>query len=94
MRRNLLILTLLVVGILSLPILCYADIVHLKNGHKMEGTVIKETFNAFTLRMKFGTVGIPKENIEDIKRATSDENKAKKCGTTLPERLLLKNEFC
>lgn len=56
--------------------LCWSDTFQLKNGNRLEGIIIKETPNSFTVRVKFGTVGIRKENIEHFKRATLDENKA------------------
>ncbi len=51
-----------------------ADVVHLRDGRKLEGKVVAETATSVTLKLKFGEQTIPKSDIDRVERkATTEE---------------------
>jgi clan AA aspartic protease (TIGR02281 family) len=52
-----------------------ADILQLKNGHRMEGIIHSETATEYQLDIGFGTVAVPKAQVAGVERASAAAHK-------------------
>jgi clan AA aspartic protease (TIGR02281 family) len=59
--------------VLTLAASSPADVIRLKNGNQMEGVIRSETAAEYQVDMGFGTVGIRKDQVAGVARATGDE---------------------
>lgn len=50
-----------------------ADVIHLTNGGTLEGVVLMESSDGVTVRMKYGTTRIPREEIANIEKTADAE---------------------
>ncbi|MBI5555021.1 MAG: hypothetical protein HY920_04100 [Elusimicrobia bacterium] len=46
----------------------YADIIHLKNGNSVEGTVFEQTSDEIKVSMKYGVMSFSREEIASIEK--------------------------
>lgn len=51
----------------------YADVVHLKDGRKLEGKIIREGKDSLVIRMKYGEVTIEKKDVDKIEKKEWEE---------------------
>jgi len=65
-------LTLLLV-LASVTTLLLADTIHLEGGGKIEGTIIAEDEESYTVKTKFGEVKVLKANVVRIERGSNEE---------------------
>lgn len=52
----------------------FADTIILKDGRKIEGTVIEEGKDTYTVKIKIGTVKFNKDTVKEIKKSPAEEN--------------------
>ena len=62
--------------VLALSSLALADTIHLANGGKLEGVVLKETDTQVVIRLKYATVTLAKSDIDSIEKSKPEETKA------------------
>jgi len=51
-----------------------ADTIILKDGRKIEGTVIEEGNDTYTVKIKIGTMKLNKDTVKEIKKSPAEEN--------------------
>ncbi len=59
----------ILVGLLLLALApASADVIHLSDGRKLEGEIVKETEDSIILKMQYGTLTIERDEIQEIER--------------------------
>lgn len=52
---------------------CQADVIRLKNGNQLEGEIRSETATTYQLELSFGSIGVQKDQVASVVRATAGE---------------------
>ncbi len=61
--------------LLALTSAALADTIHLSNGGKLEGVILKETETQVVVRLKYATVTLAKSDIDSIEKSKPEESK-------------------
>lgn len=67
---------LIFISTLLLPVEGRADIIHLKNGNKVEGIVTEERANSVTIKLDIGTLTFSRSEIASIESSSNEEKEA------------------